>query len=191
MLPLLDRIKNDVDKINSAEFQIENQFKNELLCCKAFDKQCNGDSYSLIRSLLIKSHINDLQNTEKHFNEFRKLLENMNTVAANFGIVPKGLSLNDFSKFLCRHKDLKYLLCDDILPKPLYAILFYVIRLAQDGSHDTPDLQYGVHRYVSEIHDALIIRSILFAVIELLCWFTLYLADNSIKEKNLTKWKIR
>ena len=189
--PLFDRIKSDVDKINSAEFQIDNQFKNELLCCKTFDKQCHGDSYSLIRSLLIKNLENDLQNTEKYFNEFRKLLEKMSTIAANFGIVPKGLSLNEFSKFLCRHKDSKFLLYDDILPKPLYAMLFYVIRLAQDGSHDTPDLQYGVHHYVSETHDVLIFRSILFAVIKLISWFTLYLADNTIKERNMAKWKER
>ena len=188
MLPLLDRIKNDVDKTNSAEFQIDNQFKEELLCCKTFDKQCNGDSYRLIRSLLIKSQENDLQGAEKHLNEFRTLLENMNTVASNFGIVPKGLSLNDFSKFLCGHNDSKFILNDDILPKSLYEILRYVIRLTQDGSHDKPDLQYEIRRYIYETHDVLIIRSILFAVIEIISWFTRYLEEHPDKEENMKKY---
>ncbi len=188
LLPLLDRIKKDVDKINSAEFQIDNQFKKELFCCKTFDKHCNGDSYNIIRSLLIKNQENDLQNSEKHLNEFRTLLENMNTVAANFGIVPEKLSLNEFSKFLCRHKDLKFIVNDDILPKALYEILFYVIRLVQDGSHDRPDLQYGIRRYIHDTHDVLIIRSILFAVIEIITWFTHYVEEHPDKEENLKRY---
>ena len=188
LLPLLDRIKKDVDKINSAEFQIDNQFKKELFCCKTFDKHCNGDSYNIIRSLLIKNQENDLQNSEKHLNEFRTLLENMNTVAANFGIVPEKLSLNEFSKFLCRHKDLKFIVNDDILPKALYEILFYVIRLVQDGSHDRPDLQYGIRRYIHDTHDVLIIRSILFAVIEIITWFMRYVEEHPDKEENLKRY---
>lgn len=190
LLPLLDRIKSDVDKISSVDFLIDNHYKKELLCCKVFDKLCNVDSYSLIRSLLIKSQENDLQSPEKHFNEFRKLLEKMRDAASNFGIVPKGLSLNDFSKFLCRHKDSKYLLYDDIFPKPLYAILFYVIRLTQDGSHNEEDLQYGVSQFVSERHDVLIIRSILFAVIEIITWFTRYVKEHPNKEENMKKYII-
>lgn len=186
--PLLDRIKNDVDKINSVEFQIDNQYKNELSDCKQFDNHCNGDSYNIIRSLLIKSQENDLQGAEKHLNEFRTLLENMNTVASNFGIVPKGLSLNDFSKFLCGHNDSKFILNDDILPKSLYEILRYVIRLTQDGSHDKPDLQYEIRRYIYETHDVLIIRSILFAVIEIISWFTRYLDEHPDKEQNMKKY---
>lgn len=186
--PLLDRIKNDVDKINSAEFQIDNQFKNELICCKIFDNHCNGDSYNIIRSLLIKNQENDLQNSEKHLNEFRTLFENMNTIAANFGIVPEKLSLNEFSKFLCRNKDSKYLVNEDILPKALYEILFYVIRLVQDGSHDSSDLQYKIRRYIRDTQDVLIIRSILFAVIEIITWFTRYVEEHPDKEENLKKY---
>ena len=188
LVPLLDRIKKDVDKINSAEFQIDNQFKKELFCCKTFDKHCNGDSYNIIRSLLIRNQEDNFQNSEKHLNEFRTLLENMNTVAANFGIVPEKLSLNEFSKFLCRHKDLKFIVNDDILPKALYEILFYVIRLVQDGSHDRPDLQYGIRRYIHDTHDVLIIRSILFAVIEIITWFTRYVEEHPDKEENLKRY---
>lgn len=188
ILPLLDRIKKDVDKINSVEFQIDNLFKDELCCCKKFDKHCNGNSYNIIRSILIKNQEKDLQNSENHLNEFRTLLENMQTVAENFGIVPEKLSLNDFSKFLCRHKDLKFIVNDDILPKALYEILFYVIRLVQDGSHDRPDLQYEIRRYIRDTHDTLIIRSILFAVIEIITWFTRYVEEHPDKEENLKRY---
>ena len=193
LLPLLDRIKNDVDKYNSAEFQIDNQFKKELSDCKKFDNHCkkfdcNGNSYNTIRSLLIKNQENDLQDSEKHLNEFRTLLENMNTVAEKFGIVPEELSLNEFSKFLCRHKDSKFLVNEDILPKALYEILFYVIRLVQDGSHDRPDLQYRIRRYIHNTHDVLIIRSILFAVIEIITWFTRYVEEHPDKEENQKRY---
>jgi hypothetical protein len=112
----------------------------------------------------------------------------MNTVAEKFGIVPEELSLNEFSKFLCRHKDSKFLVNEDILPKALYEILFYVIRLVQDGSHDRPDLQYRIRRYIHNTHDVLIIRSILFAVIEIITWFTRYVEEHPDKEENQKRY---
>lgn len=90
LLPLLDRIKNDVDNYNSAAFQIDNLFKKELNYFQIFDKQCNAKSYNLIRELLIQSREGALIGTEKYFNRFRiEILDNMNTVAARFGVVQK------------------------------------------------------------------------------------------------------
>ena len=191
--PLLDRIKNDVDKINSAEFQIDNQFKNELYYFQIFDKQCDGKSYDLIRELLIQSREGSLSGTEKYLNQFRsEILDNMNTIAARFGIVPE-LSLNDFSRFLCLNevevKEKKYKLNKEVLPKALHMLMQYIVRMVQDGSHKGPKLQYEVHQFVSEKKDTLIIQSLLFAIIELVSWFVPYLETNTDIQKNLANWQ--
>ena len=129
LLPLLDRIKNDVDKINSAEFQIDNQYKKELEYFQIFDKLCDAKSYNLIRELLIQSREGSLTATERYFNQFRsEILENMNAVAAHFGIVPEGLTLNDFSRFICSNAE-KYKLNEDVLPKALHMLMQYVVRI--------------------------------------------------------------
>lgn len=194
--PLLDRIKSDVDKINSAEFQIDNQFKRELYFFQVFDKQCDANSYDLIRKLLLQSRENSLTGTEDYFNQFRtKILDKMNTAAFRFGIVPEELKLNDFSRFLCLNEvevnEKKYKLNKEVLPKALHMLMQYVVRMVQDGSHDMSNLQYGVHRFVSENKDTLIIQSLLFAIIELVSWFIPYLEANTDIQKNLANWQIQ
>ena len=66
LLPLLDRIKSDVDKFKSAAFQIDSQYKKELDYFQIFDKQCNAKSYNLIRELLIQSREGSLTGTERY-----------------------------------------------------------------------------------------------------------------------------
>lgn len=189
LLPLLDKIKNDVDKINSAEFQIDNQYKKELEYFQIFDKLCDAKSYNLIRELLVQSREGSLTGTEKYFNQFRsEILENMNAKAAHFGILPEGLSLNNFSLFLCSKAE-KYKLNEEVLPKALHMIMQYVVRLVQDGSHKRANLQYEVHQFVSENKDTLIIQSLLFAIIELISWFIPYLAMHTDKQQNLANWQ--
>ena len=188
LLPLLNRIKNDVDHYNSAEFQIDNQYKKELNYFQVFDKQCDAKSYELVRELLIQSREGSLTGAEDYFNQFRsKILENMNAVAAHFGIVPEGLSLNDFSRFLCSKAE-KYKLKKEVLPKALHMLMEYVVRMIQDGSHKRGNIQYGVHQFVSENKDTLIIQSLLFAIIELMSWFIPYLATHTDIQQNSANW---
>ena len=189
LLPLLDRIKNDVDKINSAEFQIDNQYKKELEYFQIFDKLCDAKSYNLIRELLVQSRNGSLTETENYFNQFRsKILENMNAKAAHFGIVPEGLSLNEFSLFICSNSK-NYKTNEDVLPKALRMLMEYTVRMVQDGSHKRGNLQFGVHQFVSENKDTLIIQSLLFAIIELIYWFIPYLTMHTDKQQNLANWQ--
>lgn len=191
LLQLLERIKNDVDKINSVEFQIDNQFRKELNYFQIFDKQCNAKSYNLIRELLIQSREGSLTNTETFFNQLRKeILENMNALAACFGIVPEGLTLNDFSKFICSKVE-KNKPKEEVLPKALHMLMQYVVRMVQDGSHNHANLQYEVSQFVSMNKDTLIIQSLLFVIIELMSWFMPYLAMHMDKQKNLANWQLQ
>lgn len=189
LLPLLKRIKCDVDKINSAEFQVDNQYKRELYYFQIFDKQCNANSQNLIRELLIQSREGSLTGTERYFNQFRsEILENMNAVAAHFGIVPEGLALNDFSRFICSIAE-KYKPKEEVLPKALHMLMQYVVRMVQDGSHKRANLQYEVNQFVSDNNDTLIIQSLLYAIIELISWFIPYLVMHMDKQQNLANWQ--
>ena len=187
LLPLLERIKKDVDKINSAAFQIDNQFKKELYYFQMFDKQCHSKSYNTIREMLIRSREGVLTRTEDYFNPFRKIIENMKNVSAHFGIVPEGLSLNHFSLFICSNNN-DYELNEELLPKALHMLMQYVVRMVQDGSHTDSGLKYEVSKFVSERQDILIIQSLLFAIIELISWFIPYLATHIFKEYYLANW---
>ena len=139
--------------------------------------------------MLIQSRDGSLIGAENYFNQFRsKIFENMNAVAAHFGIVPEGLSINDFSRFLCSKAE-KYKLKKEILPKELHMLMEYVVRMVQDGSHKRGNIQYGVHQFVSENKDTLIIQSLLFAIIELMSWFIPYLATHTDIQQNSANWQ--
>ena len=191
LLSLLNRIKNDVDNRNNVGFQIDNQFREELNYFHLFDKQCKAQSYYLIRDLLIQIREGSINNKESYFNRFRtEIFDNMNVLAARMGIVPKQLSLNDFSRFICSKTEM-YNLNEEVLPKALHMLMEYVVRMVQDGSHKGPDLQYEVNQYVSENKDTLIMHSLLFAVIEVVSWFIPYLEKHTDKQQNMTNWQIQ
>lgn len=118
----------------------------------------------------------------------------MKAVAIRFGIVPEGLSLNDFSRFLCLKevevKDVKYKLNKDVLPIALHLMMGHVVMMVQDGSHKR-DIRYGVHQFVSENKDTFIIRSLLWAIVELMSWFIPYLAMHMDIQKNLSNWQLQ
>ena len=184
----------EVDNLPNNKI-IDNQYKKELNYFQVFDKQCNAKSYILIRELLIQSRKGSLTGAEDFFNKFRsEILENMKAVAIHFGIAPAGLSLNDFSRFLCikevEVKEKKYKLNKEVLPKALHLLMGHVIMMIQDGSHKR-DIRYGVHQFVSENKDTLIIPSLLFAIIELMSWFIPYLATHTDKQQNLANWQIQ
>ena len=195
LLPLLNRIKGDVDIINSVEFQIANQYKKELDYFQIFDKQCNAKSYNLVRELLIQSREGSLTATERYLNQFRsEILENMKAVAIQFGFAPEGLSLNDFSRFLCLKevevKGEKYKLNKEVLPRALHLLMGHVVMMVQDGSHKR-DIRYGLHQFVSENNDTLIIQSLLYGIIEIISWFIPYLAMNTDTKQNFAKWQMQ
>ena len=108
-------------------------------------------------------------------------------------MAPEGLSLNDFSRFLCLNevevKEQKFKLNKVVLPRALHMLMQYVVRMAQDGSHKGGNLQYEVYQFVSRNKDTMIIRSLLFAIIELVSWFITYLAMHMDKQKNLANWR--
>jgi len=187
---LINKIQEEVCRRNSSKWIIMNQYEKELYCFEAFDKITgNGGAYDLILQLLVRSRENTLEHSEDYFNQIRaKVLDWMNSKAADFGIVPEGLSLNLFSRFLCHNKDksLRYELNANVLPKALEPIMRYVVMLTQDASHGgrEPEMQ----RYIKDNKDTLIIRSLLFATMELVVWFTTYLCDHTNKEENMKKW---
>lgn len=192
IMPLINKIKDTVEFRNSTEWIIDNQYRMELECFKTIDSINNGQSYPLVRGLLIKGRDNTIMNAESYFNDIRTdVLGLMNSTAANFGIVPPDLSLNDFSYFLCL-KSNKFSVIEPIMDQALSGVLQYVVTMTQDGSHGKESgLRFHIHDYVREKRDTLILKSIIFAVIELMNRFMEYVVNNTDIERNRMKWKAK
>lgn len=192
IMPLINKIKDTVEFRNSTEWIIDNQYRMELECFKTIDSINNGHSYPLVRGLLIKGRDNTIMNAESYFNDIRTdVLGLMNSTAAIFGIVPPDLSLNDFSYFLCL-KSNKFSVIEPIMDQALSGVLQYVVTMTQDGSHGKESgLRFHIHDYVREKKDTLILKSIIFAVIELMNRFMEYVVNHTDVERNRMKWKAK
>ena len=191
---LISKIKETVDRRYSTEGIMLEQFHKELECAKAFDKICNGRSYPLLLNLLFKSHDNSLEDPERCLNDIRaEILDKMLSKAIDFHIVPQGLSLNDFSRLICKGK-LRITESEEratmvsfkegILPAGLSLAMEYVVKTTQDGSHYGDSLRYQVRPHISDTNNVNLIRSLLFSVLELIKWFMFYLMDHTDSQAN-------
>ena len=164
--------------------------KNTKAWYRTIDKINNGHSYPIIRDLLIKTRDNTIKNAEVYFNVLRTdVMELMKDTAAKLGIVPPDLSLNDFSYFLCQQSN-KFRVLEPIMDQALNGIMRYVVTMTQDGSHGKEkSLSFHIHDFIQNKNDTLILKSILFAVIELMNRFMEYVVNHTDKEENLRKWE--
>lgn len=198
---LIAKIKLEVDGRNSPEWIVNNLYEKQLECFLTFDKICEqklglkSKSYELILGLLSKSISGELIDTERYLNDIRcDVFDNINSLAAHFGIVPPKLSLNDFSRLLCnmnvdsdKSKGKKYALKVKVLDEALYEPMRYVLRMIQDGSHNTPE---HVRQYIATNNDTILIRSIMFTTIEIMFWFMNYLCEHTDVEINKLNWDL-
>ena len=190
---LIDKIKELVDRRNSVEWIIENQYSSAMKSSAMFDYLGEAKSKQLLLEILTKNHQNTLCDTENYFNRIRcEVLDNMNTMAGKLGIVPKGLSLNDFSRFLCKDDKLQYYYSnEDVLPDALKEVIRYVVRMTQDASHDSEQLALYLRKYIKGTNNTVLIRSICYAVIELIEWFIQYIKDHPNYEDNILNWNTK
>jgi hypothetical protein len=78
------------------------------------------------------------------------------------------------------------------MDQALSGVLQYVVTMTQDGSHGKESgLKFHIHDYVREKKDTLILKSIIFAVIELMNRFMEYVVNHTDVERNRMKWKAK
>ena len=189
---LIAKIKELVDQRNTIEWVIENQYSSAMKSAAMFDYLGEAKSKQLLLEILTKNHQNTLCDTENYFNRIRcEVLDNMNTMAGKFGIVPEGLSLNNFGLFLCKaNKDYEYSE-KDVLPDALKEVIRYVVRMTQDASHDSEQLALYLRKYIKGTNNTVLIRSICYAAIELIEWFVQYIKDHPNYEDNILNWNTK
>lgn len=191
---LIAKIKETVDRRYSTAGVMLDHFNKELECAKVFDEICKGRSYPLLLDLLVKSHDNTLEAPQRCLNDIRaEILDKMLSKATECFIVPPGLSLNDFSRLICKgslktneseNESTVYSFRKSVLPTGLSMAMEYVVKTTQDGSHYGDKLRYQVRQYIGDSNNVNLIRSLLYAVLELMKWFMLYLEDHNNAQAN-------
>lgn len=78
----------------------------------------------------------------------------------------------------------------NIMPKPLAQALKYLVDITQDGAHSKNDMKLKVDEYFEKTKDVLLLRSVVFILIDVVKWFAITLLDhNDTDENQRTLWK--
>lgn len=165
---MLVRIKEEVNRINTTQFRIRNEYAKEFEAAQLIEDA----ERNLETGLLYLYEDNSWKNVQDFFNPARKIVERMVTKCVEMKILPTETTLNNASKLFSglandKHESLK----EVVMPRPLAESLFHFLKITQDGSHDANDMSLGVDKYVRERKNLNLYRSILYIAMDLLLWF--------------------
>ncbi len=194
---MLQQIKEDVDEINSTGFVIRNKYKYELNAASVFD-----GTKDFIYDFFVHEHENRLEEMVEPFVRVRKALERMFDMCAKLNLIPPINNDMNGCGYYFKHatycpKDtngqrvkLYEMINKELMPKPMAVSLSYIVEIVQDGSHSKDQLKLKVDKYYSESKDTLLLRSVVYILIDCIKWFTLTAQNHPDEEENAEKlWK--
>ena len=184
---LVERIKQDVDHIQSPSYRIRKKYARELEAARRIE----GNEEFLFDAL-VKEESGELDNVENAFNSVRKLVERIVAQCKKLKILPDIPELNKVCDFL-RHKKGVYQLKEEveIMPIPLIQSMKYLLDITQDGSHDgDANLKLRVTEYVRQTGNLNLFRSLLFIAMDLCLWFDAYSQEHPDDERNALDWEL-
>ncbi|QQU02188.1 hypothetical protein [Myroides odoratus] len=144
------------------------------------------------------SLINILKNIDssQDYNQIRKIVESIFAALAQIHIIPEGFIktkgwINGTSRLLAnKHND--YELSDLTFIHPtINEILFHLLKICQDGSHNEGSLSLRVDEYSKENISGYLYKSTVYHLLEVLCYFAKLINQNPDKDINRTRWAKR
>lgn len=193
---MLDSISKVVDERNSTSFIIRNRYRDELVAASLFDK-----SNRFIFDFLQRDYENTLSDMIEPFVAVRRIIEIIFAHCEYFKIIPP-ISDNTnataayfvHSKFSIK-KNSQYvkiyeMIETDIIPKPIARSLSYIVDITQDATHSKDKLKLKVDEYFEKTKDTLLLRSVVFVLMDVLKWFAVTASKNGDPDVNeITLWK--
>ncbi len=190
---MLSSIKTAVDENKSTDFIIRNKFEYELNAASVFD-----ETEEFIFAFLVHEYDNNLEEIDRPFNGVRIALEKMFDKLALLKLMPPINDDVNGSAFYFKNgyygptkvNNVKFeMLNKDLMPGPLACSLNYIIQIVQDASHGKSGLKLKVNDYYLKTKDTLLLRSVVYILIDCIKWFTVTaLKYPNIEENGKNLW---
>lgn len=176
---MFDAIKKEVDERKTPSFIIRNRYRKEL----AYAEVLGNNSHDYIFEVLCRDWDNTLSEMREPFATARKIVEQIFGQCEKEKLIPPiSDDINGTGNYFLRKlyspydEKLKkridlYKMKDEIMPKPLAQSLLYFLEMTQDGAHRKSKLSLKVDEYFINTKDVLLLRSVLFILIDLIKWF--------------------
>lgn len=194
---MLNEIKNAVDELNSTNFKIRNKYKDELAAASIIDI-----AYNFIFEFLRREDDNTLSELKEPFVTVRRIIEIIFSNCEKLKLIPP-ISTNTngtaayflHCNYSIKNESSQYtivyeMLTKEIMPRALACSLNYIVDITQDASHSKKDLKWKVNEYFDNSKDTLLLRSVVYILIDFMKWFVVTALNN--KDVNLnetTLWK--
>ena len=183
-------IKRTVDEVKSPGYILRNKYKYEFNAAILID-----GAEEFIYEFLTRDEENKLDEIIEPFIRVRRIIEktfwmceelklippvsdNTNGTAAYF--VYNTYRTNEVTppKILYRMKG------GDLMAKPLAHALKYIVDITQDAAHSKSGLKLKVDEYFEETKDVLLLKSVVFVLMDVVKWFALTALSNRNPEEN-------
>ena len=180
LIEMFEAIKKEADIRKSTSFIIRNRYQKEL----SYADVLGEDSYKYIFEVLCRDWDNTLGEMREPFATARKIIEQIFGQCETVKLIPP-ISDNtngtgDYFLYKAyspwdeqtRRRIPQYeMKGDDLMPKPLAQSLVYFLDMTQDGAHRKKKLTLKVDEYFNKTKDVLLLRSVLFILIDIIKWF--------------------
>jgi hypothetical protein len=176
---LFEKIKQEVDAVNTLEFKLRKQFAKEFNAARLIP---DGQKWLMAALLFEFDSLGEYRSTKDYFNPARQIWEQivdgckerhlLPSISSINGIVPylKGMPQDNFTRTL------------PIMHETLIHSLDYFLDITQDGSHRTKNLSLGVIDYVNNTKNTNLYRTVIYIVMDLLLWYQ-RLVENPPQEQ--------
>lgn len=181
-------IKETINEHKSASFIVRNKYREALYCAKVVNK-----ANDKLFMFLLADQNNTLGEINEPFVTLRKMIEGVFVMLEEKNLIPPiSKDTNGTSKYLeyggYVKLDNAYRCLDKIMPKPVARELHYILDITQDYAHNKKDLKLDVDKYWETNKSSYLLRSVLFAVCDILRWFKLTcikFGDNANEKEDI------
>jgi len=192
---LLEAIKKAVDEKRTPSFIVRNKFREIL---DAAEEHLNKDSANFLYEFLICDNINSFENLKEPFFQSRLIIEQLYLKLESLSLIPPiSNDTNGTTHYLrtgdygTRQKDkikIIYKCREELFPKPVSLGLKYIVDILQDAAHKKKGLKLQVDDYYSETKDSLLLRSVVYLLIDIIKQFATIEKKNKDTEINAYKY---
>lgn len=132
--------------------------------------------------------------TTQDYTKVRKIIESLFKALADVNIIPEGFTeekgwINGTSRFISGiHEDYEFTKPNFIQPT-ICETLYRVLNIVQDGSHNEGSLKLKVDDYSRKYTSGYLYKSVVYGLLEILCYFGELIKNNQDKVVNQSRWK--
>lgn len=193
---MFEEIKKAVEESKSANFIVRNRYKLELNAASLID-----GTYEFIHEFLVRDFENTLTGIKEPFVSVRRSVEKIFGKCEKMKFIPPISSNTNgtaayflYGKYSVKtetgYKTYFAMSGGDLMPKPLAQSLKYIVEITQDGAHSKNNMKLNVDGYFETTKDILLLRSVVFILMDVVKWFAITLSQNCYADINgHTLWK--